>query len=405
MTHTLISFLGRGASDRGRRYRTATYEFGDGRRRTTEFFGLALAEEVRPDRLLVLGTTGSMWDVLLVSLGLGAEHDDALYALTEAADQDRVRQTALDELAGPVGERLGLPVLLRLIPYGRDGDEQLNILTGMAECFEPGDRASLDVTHGLRHLPMLTQLSALYLRAAKDVSIEGVYYGALDMTRDGLTPVMDLRGLLRLADWIGALHAFDKDGDYGVFAGLLAEDLPAPVGDALEEAAFFERGNRVGQARGRLRVVESALDRQGLGGVGRLFEATLRRRIGWCHQDRLYQRQRALAVQNLERGDFLRAALFAYESFITLLVQRAGESDPENGRVREQVKSGYRERHRPQRPWPAEFRDFEQLRELRNQLAHGTKAHLEEVQQAMAGPATMRALLGRLIARLLPEQG
>ena len=48
------------------------------------------------------------------------------------------------------------------------------------------------------------------------------YYGALDMTRDAVTPVMNLRGLLDIADWTaGQSNLSDKDGDYSVFAPLM----------------------------------------------------------------------------------------------------------------------------------------------------------------------------------------
>jgi CRISPR-associated Csx2 family protein len=174
VTHTLISFLGRGNPDRGKRYRQATYEFGAGQRQTTEFFGLGLTRQVQPDRLLILGTTGSMWDVLLFSLGLDQEHDEALLALTESADADRTTQEELDRLIPVVSERLGLQVTLRLIPYGRDTGEQVEISQRMARDMAEGDAVTLDVTHGLRHLPMLAQMSALYLRRVKGVEVRGL---------------------------------------------------------------------------------------------------------------------------------------------------------------------------------------------------------------------------------------
>ena len=56
---TLISFLGK--QQKG--YRTATYRFDAGFVREVPFFGMALAEYLKPDRLILLGTSGSMWDV------------------------------------------------------------------------------------------------------------------------------------------------------------------------------------------------------------------------------------------------------------------------------------------------------------------------------------------------------
>lgn len=401
MTHTLISFLGRGNPNRGKRYRQATYEFSPGQQQTTEFFGLGLTRQIRPDRLLILGTTGSMWDVLLFSLGLGQEHDEALLALTESADADRTTQEELDGLTAVVSERLGLPVTLRLIPYGRDTGEQVEILQRMALDLAEGDAVTLDVTHGLRHLPMLAQMSALYLRRVKSVEVRGLYYGALDMTRDGLTPVMNLRGLLDIADWTGAVQSFDKDGDYGVFASLMQAQSPAAA-SLLRESAFYERITRPGQARGKLRDLDDLLDRQPLTGIGSLFAPTLRVRLSWHREDRLYLRQQALARLYLDHGDFLRAALLGFEAFITWLIQQQGMNNPDHWTQRENVKQEYEARNKAIHPRSDEYRRYCLLRDLRNHLAHGNTSPQTEIQKALASAAQLRAFLDDLFGRLLP---
>lgn len=401
MTHTLISFLGRGNPDRGKRYRKATYEFGAGQQQTTEFFGLGLTHQIRPNRLLILGTTGSMWDVLLFSLSLGQEHDEALLVLTESADADRTTQEELDGLTAVVSERLGLPVTLRLIPYGRDTGEQVEILQRMALDLAEGDAVTLDVTHGLRHLPMLAQMSALYLRRVKSVEVRGLYYGALDMTRDGLTPVMNLRGLLDIADWTGAVQSFDKDGDYGVFASLMQAQSPAAA-SLLRESAFYERITRPGQARGKLRDLDDLLDRQPLTGIGSLFAPTLRVRLSWHREDRLYLRQQALARLYLDHGDFLRAVLLGFEAFITWLMQQQGMNNPDHWTQRENVKQEYEARNKAIHPRSDEYRRYCLLRDLRNHLAHGNTSPQTEIQKALASAAQLRAFLDDLFGRLLP---
>jgi CRISPR-associated Csx2 family protein len=401
VTHTLISFLGRGNPDRGKRYRQATYEFGAGQRQTTEFFGLGLTRWIGPDRLLILGTTGSMWDVLLFSLGLGQQHDEALLALTESADDDRTTQEELDRLTSVVSERLGLPVTLRLIPYGRDTDEQVGILQRMASDIAEGDAVTLDVTHGLRHLPMLAQMSALYLRRVKNVEIRGLYYGALDMTHDGLTPVMNLRGLLDIADWTGAVQSFDKDGDYGVFASLMQAQSPAAA-SLLRESAFYERTTRPGQARGKLRELAVVLDRHPLAGIGALFAPTLRNRLSWHEEDRLYLRQQALARLYLEHDDFLRAALLGFEAFITRLMQQQGMTNPDNWTQRETVKKVYEARNKTIHPRSDEYQRYCLLRDLRNHLAHGNASPQAEIQKALASAEQLRDFLDDLLERLLP---
>lgn len=399
MTPTLISFLGRGnPPDKGKRYRKTTYNFGPGQRHTTEFFGLGLARQIKPDRLLILGTTGSMWDVLLFSLGLGQEHDEALLALTESADADRTTQQELDHLVPMVSESLKLPVKLRLIPYGRDLTEQLDILTIMASHFAPGQKASLDVTHGLRHLPMLAQLSALYLRSAVKVDIQGIYYGALDMTQDGLTPVMNLSGLLRIADWVGALQTFDKDGDYSVFADLLEQEgLPGAKANHLRRAAFLERTTNTRDARRELANFGVVLQ-QSLPGIGSLFADSLTHRTQWSRNHDLYAQQRIMAETYLAKRDYIRTAIFAYEAFITSLMKQT--EDVGDYRQRNKASDEYEKDLRDSQRQPFK-QDYWLLKNLRNNLAHGNEPADNRVQAIVTDEQRLRDELQRLIKSLL----
>lgn len=397
MTHTLISFLGKAAQA----YRNATYDFGDGQLQETAFFGLGLTRQIKPDRLVLLGTTGSMWDVLLISLNLDPHLDEVLLDLGESAQQDRTSEAELDALTPAVSQRLGLPVALRLIPYGRDTGEQVEILQRIAVDIAEGDAVTLDVTHGLRHLPMLAQMSALYLRRVKQVEIRGLYYGALDMARHGLTPVMNLRGLLDIADWTGAVQSFDKDGDYGVFASLMREQSPIAA-DLLQKSAFYERATRPGQARSQLRTLVDVLEQQPLTGIGALFASTLQTRLSWHLEDRLYLRQQALARLYLEHDDFLRAALLGFEAFITRLMQQQGMTNPDNWTQRETVKKQYETLHKGLYPRSADYENYCLLRDLRNHLAHGNTSPQAEIQKALAHPEALRAFLDDRFTHLLP---
>ena len=64
MPTVLLRFLGRvPKSEQG--YRATRYDFGDGlAHEPVAFFGWPLQRRVRADRLVVLGTAGSMWDPL-----------------------------------------------------------------------------------------------------------------------------------------------------------------------------------------------------------------------------------------------------------------------------------------------------------------------------------------------------
>ncbi|CAL1241066.1 hypothetical protein [Candidatus Methylocalor cossyra] len=64
----LTSFLGKSNLNPSTGYKTATYRFDTGFVRTAPYFGLALREYTRPERMVILGTSGSMWDVFTDSL-------------------------------------------------------------------------------------------------------------------------------------------------------------------------------------------------------------------------------------------------------------------------------------------------------------------------------------------------
>jgi CRISPR-associated Csx2 family protein len=352
--------------------------------------------------MVILGTAGSMWDYLFET----ADHEGALeeprLELQEPTERKQVTQALLDRWAPLLQQRLGFQLRLLIIPYGRDEAEPLRIVEAIAEQVAEGDRVHLDVTHGFRHLPMLALVAALYLRKVRRADIQAIWYAAFDPDT-GEAPVYDLKGLLHMADWVGALQSFDKDGDYGVFAALLQGRWAAAELASLREAAYLERVSRITEAQGRLRGVDAALSREPAEGVAGLFTPRLRERIAWIHGQSLYQRQRALAVRNLEQADYLRATVFAYESFVTRQVQQQG-GDPTDHARRDAVRRELEKHMTDFKHKGPQVADYRLLQGLRNHFAHGTRAGRGEVEQVAASADRVRSELARLISSLLPDQ-
>ncbi len=95
-------------------------------------------------------------------------------------DAQRVEQGTLDRRAPVLADRLGCEVRLRLISYCHTFREQEGLLRDLTEEVGQGDQVDLDITHGFRHLPMLTLLSALHLRKVRSAKIAHIWYGAYD---------------------------------------------------------------------------------------------------------------------------------------------------------------------------------------------------------------------------------
>ncbi|MDR0776280.1 MAG: TIGR02221 family CRISPR-associated protein [Azonexus sp.] len=357
---TLISFLGK--SDKATGYRKTTYRFDRDFARTVPYFGLALCEYLKPQRLVLIGTKGSMWDVFLEQQGAD---DEDLLALMEAVQEERVDDAMLAIHEKRLSDKLGLDVKCRLIPYARDTAEQITVLRQLAEVTPKGDSVALDITHGFRHLPMLALVAARYLTHVVQVKIEGIHYGALEMTANGETPALRLDGFLQMLDWVEALATYDKDGDYGVFGKLLEADGLAP-GKArqLEKAAYFERISNPVQAKQTLAGntgAAAALENHG-GPLSALFKDALMERIQWFRQRDRGEQELFLADAYLERKDYLRTALFLYEAFVTKATMKNG-GDINNFADRKNAVSLEKD----------SSPELKKLEWLRNAMAHGIR--------------------------------
>ncbi|MFO1322246.1 MAG: TIGR02221 family CRISPR-associated protein [Burkholderiales bacterium] len=387
---TLISFLGRGTwVDSTRGYRSIAYRFADGATtQQTPYFGVALAEHLQADRLIIAGTSGSMWDVLLADQ---SDEDGKLFDAVVDADLvaavagDKVTASMLAQLEPLVATRLGRAATLALIPYCRTDAEQICVLTSVAALTCPGETIVLDVTHGFRHLPMLALVAARYLSHVRGAAVTDIYYGALDMARDGVAPVISLAGLMSMLDWVEALATYEKDGDYGSFAPLLAKDgMDAAAAAALSRAAFHERTTATEKARERLTSALDSVARH-TGAAGALFRDELERRISWFRRPTRHERELALGRAYLARGDYLRAAVFLLEGVVTRLLYD-----------RKLNPSDFTERKDALEELRSRGEDVKLLADVRNAMAHGLRSSDVRINKLLSDEAALAAMLQRL---------
>lgn len=378
---TLISFLGKGGSDGKSGYRTARYRFDAGFMREVPFFGMALAEYLSPDRLILIGTSGSMWDVFFEREG--SHDDEALLKLMEAVDADKVDAAMLADHAARLSARLGHPVHCVLIDYARDEAGQAALLGQLAAQLNEGERIAIDVTHSFRHLPMLALIAARFLARVKNIQVEDIYYGAYDMkdAASGETPAVRLKGMLKMLDWVDALSSYDKDGDYGVFAGLLAADGMAEEHTReLEKAAFQERTNHIEGARQRLSAsLEDIASHDGA--LGTLFRPELEARVAWVRKPERGLRELALADAYLQRRDYLRCAIFLLEGLVTREVDRR-KGNTGDYEERDEARKALKDK-----------KQFRTLDRLRNALAHGLRSTDKEVRQLLNDESALQKTL------------
>ncbi|SFF47490.1 CRISPR-associated protein, TM1812 family [Fontimonas thermophila] len=394
----LITFLGRAPRDE-KGYRTTTYRFPDGSpTQSVAFLGWALVQRLRPQRVVVLGTVGSMWDHLFERDTTLEAGEAQRLALIEAVQRQEATQSQLDAMAPLLNDAWGCQVCLRIIPYARDLGEQAGILQAMAEQVNQQDCVHLDVTHGFRHLPMLALLSALHLQLVRKARIEGIWYGSFDPDT-GDAPVLDLSGLLRIADAIQTFARFEKDGDYGILEPLLrSAGLAEHSCENLRKAAYYENTLNLTAATGELRRARSALKTAQLAPEGALLLPAIDERLAWLDGESQSEKQIRLARLALERRDYLRATLYAFEAVITAVCRihgvRIEDFDARDAKRREYEETLKAAACRKDKD------DYFLLKNLRNQLAHGTRGTVGEVQRTLLDEPSMRRALDRIIGKI-----
>ena len=365
---TLVTILGRARRRDGEEgYEKTTYRFPDGAEYPTPYFGLALAQHLRPSEVVILGTKGSLWSVLVEDLADAAGADEeARIELMDAEQSNAVEQSLLDRLAPLMQRAVKAVVRPKLISNSSEETEQYAILNAVDEAVQDSGELHFDLTHGFRHLGMVGFMSSFMLQRIRRLDVIGLWYGALDMKGpDGAAPVVRLDGLMRVRRWLDALDRFDATGDYGVFAPLLEEDgVPADKAQCLKDAAFLERTLNVPDAARKLRTFLPSLDKP-LAGASGLFQHRLKERLRWATATPLSEQRRKLAHQYLKRRDFVRAAMFGWEACVSRVCEQRGISMSDFGEEQQAVRDFEREADHATR------RGIQSLRALRNALAHG----------------------------------
>ena len=218
---------------------------------------------------------------------------------------------------------------------------------------------------------MVGFLSAFMLERIRRLSVRDLWYGALDMTRDGVTPVLKLDGLVRVRRWLDALDRFDATGDYGVFAPLLIDDgVPVDKANCLKDAAFYERTLNVCDAARQLRVFLPVLDGS-LDGASGLFRHRLAERLRWAKKSSLAEQQRMLAYQYLKRDDFVRAAMLGWEAHVNRICNTRGVSATGFSDARKKAVAEFESNLRTEPG--SRGTSHRTLKNIRNALAHGTR--------------------------------
>ncbi len=186
---------------------------------------------------------------------LAGQYDQMLVFVTQGARQEVLPILNPDE--DPKLEPVDIPTPTGEADYWR-------LFECLTERVDEGDTVYFDITHGFRSIPFLVFLAAAYLQAAKRVTIEGIYYGALEMGQPA--PVIDLSPFASLLDWLAATNQFIRTGSAADLAQVLRSGKPQgrssvrSLADRLEGLSLALMLCRPLEAMGRAEEFKEALD-------------------------------------------------------------------------------------------------------------------------------------------------
>lgn len=247
MAKVLISPIGaaRRENNPNREYNRTKYKFdGDDRVFETPFISAALANYLKVDKIIFIGTAKSMWEEVYkyFTENANCKFDDNYWAeigdLSESStfnnpiiDEAILQKTmiSVDEYLKTINpSALGgsLPLIMK---YGLNEKElwqNFSLFMKLTEIINDGDELYLDITHSFRSIPLFMYLMMDFMQMLnhKKIVLKGLYYGMFEAIGElGYTPVVDLKPLFDISRWIRGVYDFINYGNGYLISELICK--------------------------------------------------------------------------------------------------------------------------------------------------------------------------------------
>ncbi len=252
MAKVLVSPIGTGSFKKGsngdssaREYNKATYKFEEvNKTYETPFLAAALAQYLKVDKIIFIGTAKSMWEEIYryFTTSSGRELNYEYWAeigqlaMESSNNCSLINEEILKETMESVDQYLKAKGSISaggstplIIKYGLNKEElwqNFSTIMELVDLLNDGDEIYLDVTHSFRSIPLFLYLMIdfMLILNQKKIKLKGLYYGMLEATRDlGYAPVVDLKPLYEISSWIRGGHEFINYGNGYLISELIKE--------------------------------------------------------------------------------------------------------------------------------------------------------------------------------------
>ena len=230
MAKILITALGSGTYNKEKNekeYRPATYYVEEGHPlEKTELIASAIDEQWKMDKIIFIGTTGSMWSNVYKfycenkGITMNDEYYDKLKNTELSANKDTpIENLEIEKFNATFDKKIkGI-----VIKYGVDNKENLENFHSIIEIekeIEDGDEIFIDVTHSFRSMSFWLFLIMTYLRdvSNKNIDIKNITYGMFEApNKKKETPIVSLNLFVDILKWFkGASELKNYGNSYSI---------------------------------------------------------------------------------------------------------------------------------------------------------------------------------------------
>jgi CRISPR-associated Csx2 family protein len=380
MAKILISSLGTG-SKRDGSYMKANYEINQQKYKTS-FIADALDKNLNFDKIYLVGTKKSIWDEAYVAFG--GESETYLEELYEKKELGEIDDDILSEF------RMTLPKLETVIvKYGLDNDElwdNFSEFLNIANDIKDGDELYLDITHSFRSLALMSFVMAQFAHTIsnKNFKIAGVFYGMFEYQgeNNGVTPIVDIKILLEIQDWIKAIDAIKQYSDFNPLVRLLDENSIEKdvqntfinLSNTISLANIASIRQFIDTASKKIRTVQNSENK-----IVKLLAPEIISLVDRLNQEKMSDFQYELALWFYENKNYALSYMALAEAIITKTCElKIPNENFEEKEVREEAK---RRIDSPYDKYYWKYKDKDTLSEIRNNIAHQLSDRKGKVNQ------------------------
>lgn len=248
MAKILITALGSGTYNKEKNekeYRPATYYVEEGNPlKETELIASAIDEQWKMDKIIFIGTTGSMWSNVYKfycenkRITMNDEYYDKLKKTELSANKDTLIENLEIEKFNATFDKKIKGIVIK---YGVDNKENLENFHSIIEIekeIEDGDEIFIDVTHSFRSMSFWLFLIMTYLKdvSNKNIDIKNITYGMFEAPNEKKeTPIVSLNLFVDILKWFkGASELKNYGNSYSILDELEKNSMDKEIKNELE---------------------------------------------------------------------------------------------------------------------------------------------------------------------------